>query len=102
MSGDNDNDANGPDAAAHEVMGRPGTGEKLTELDKFAAPFNQEIKLQAVKHLSGLQMLRINIRERRRFTVFDVDADTARHWAKVMNAWADAVEESDGAGDDEA
>ena len=74
------------------VMSRPEVGEKLTPLDSFTAPFDREIKMHAVEHESGLQMLRLNIRERRRFTILDLDAKTARHWAKLMAAWADTVE----------
>ena len=87
MTGDNDNDTPAPD-----VMSRPGVGEELTELGRFEAPFRQEIKVHAVEHESGLKMLRLNIREKRRFTILDIDAKTARHWAKLMNDWADSAE----------
>lgn len=86
-AGDNDNDN---DAAKPGVMSRPEVGEKLIELDRFDAPFNREIKMHAVEHESGLHMLRLNIRERRRFTILDLDAETARRWIKVMAAWVDA------------
>jgi hypothetical protein len=36
----------------------------------------------------GLSMLRIRIREGRRFTVFDIDAATAAEWAAQMLRWA--------------
>jgi hypothetical protein len=64
----------------------------LRTLDKFRVPLgNQEIELQEVAHDSGgMPLLRIRIRERSRFTVFEVDAVTANQWAKTMQAWADA------------
>jgi len=87
MTNDNDNDA-----TKHGVMSRPEVGETLIELDKFEAPFQREIKIHAVEHESGMRMLRLNIRERRRFTVLDIDAKTARHWAKLMADWADSTD----------
>lgn len=64
------------------------SGETVTELDRFAAPWNREVTLQAVRHESGLAMLRVRIREGRRFTVFDIDAETAARWAETMGEWA--------------
>jgi hypothetical protein len=43
-----------------------------------------------------MPMLRIRIREGRRFTVFDIDAATAAAWAGHMSRWAQAQA---GAGD---
>jgi hypothetical protein len=57
---------------------------------KLVVPLGgQEIELQAVAFgTGGPDFLRIRIREGRRFTVFDVDAATARDWAKAMEGWA--------------
>ena len=65
--------------------------EKLTSLDKFTAPiWGQELELQQVEYLAGgTPMLRLRIREKKRFTIFDIDAQTAAPWAKVMQDWAD-------------
>jgi hypothetical protein len=64
----------------------------LRSLDKFRVPLgNQEIELQEVAHdAGGMPLLRLRIRERSRFTVFEVDAATARHWAQSMLEWAEA------------
>jgi hypothetical protein len=35
----------------------------------------------------GLAMLRVRIREGRRFTVFDIDPETARSWGAAMSGW---------------
>lgn len=65
---------------------------QLTELGKFRVPIgNQEVELQQIDHAEGgMSMLRIRIREARRFTIFDIDPMTARNWAKMMQDWADA------------
>ncbi len=64
----------------------------LRSLDKFRVPLgNQEIELQEVAHDSGgMPLLRLRIRERSRFTVFEVDAVTARHWGQAMLDWSAA------------
>ena len=35
----------------------------------------------------GLPMLRVRIREGRRFTVFDIDPGTAAAWGEALLAW---------------
>jgi len=64
--------------------------EKLTSLDKFTAPiWGQEIELQQVEYLAGgTPMLRLRIREKKRFTIFDIDAGTAARWGKALQDWA--------------
>lgn len=50
----------------------------------------QEIELQEVRHdAGGMALLRIRIREGKRFTIFDIDAGSAREWAQAMLRWAD-------------
>ena len=64
---------------------------QITELAKFKVPLgSQEIELQQINHAEdGMSLLRIRIREGRRFTIFDIDPATARQWAKAMQAWTD-------------
>jgi len=64
----------------------------ISTLDQFTAPIGkQQIELQHVDHEEGgLNMLRVRIREGKRFTIFDIDPITASKWASVMQDWADA------------
>lgn len=64
--------------------------DKITSLDKFRVPVgNQEIELQQIEfEAGGVPVLRLRIREHRRFTIFDIDPVTAGHWAAVMSAWS--------------
>lgn len=66
---------------------------QITPRERFTVPLGgQEIELQEVLHADdGLPLLRVRIRERTRFTVFDVDAATARAWAAAMTRWADGA-----------
>lgn len=64
---------------------------QISELAKFKVPLGgQDIELQQIDHAEGgMSLLRIRIRESKRFTIFDIDPDTARQWAKAMQDWAD-------------
>ena len=66
--------------------------DKVKTLDKFRVPIgNQEIELQEfVFEAGGMPMLRTRIRERSRFTIFDIDPVTAAHWGKALSDWAAA------------
>jgi Family of unknown function (DUF6967) len=65
---------------------------QITELENFRVPLGgQEVQLQQIEHAEGaMSMLRIRIREGKRFTIFDIDPLTARNWAKAMQQWADS------------
>jgi hypothetical protein len=64
--------------------------DKITSLDKFRVPIgNQEIELQQVEYeAGGMPFLRLRIREKTRFTIFDIDPVTAGHWGRLMSEWA--------------
>ena len=59
----------------------------------------EEIELQEVVHDGGgMKLLRIRIRERKRFTIFDIDPATARPWGAAMERWAGDAAAGAGAG----
>jgi Family of unknown function (DUF6967) len=62
----------------------------VTPLERFVVPLGgQTVELQEIIHTEGgMAMLRVRIREGKRFTVFDVDAASARRWGEAMVAWA--------------
>lgn len=64
---------------------------EITPLEEFTVPLGgQRIELQEIVHAEGgMGLLRIRIREGKRFTVFDIDPASARRWAKAMAAWAE-------------
>ncbi|MGE5336634.1 MAG: DUF6967 family protein [Gemmatimonadota bacterium] len=65
---------------------------RVTDLTKLQAPLGgQQIELQQIDYLvGGMSLLRIRIREGRRFTVFDIDPATAGEWGEVMLRWSRA------------
>jgi len=65
---------------------------QLKPLAQFTAPLGgQQIELHEIDYeTGGMPLLRLRIREGKRFTVFDIDARSARTWAEAMGAWAAA------------
>jgi hypothetical protein len=64
-----------------------------TRLGKFSAPYGKEITLENVAYENGMQVMRIHIREGNRFTVMDIDGDTATSWGAAMTDWASRLEQ---------
>ncbi len=65
---------------------------QISKLIKIKVPLgSQEIELQQIDHAEGgMSLLRIRIREGKRFTIFDIDPITAKQWAEAMQNWADS------------
>ena len=62
----------------------------VTPLATLTLPLGgQQIELQEVDYeTGGMHFLRVRIREGKRFTVFDVDHQSARAWAEAMLEWS--------------
>lgn len=69
---------------------------QISELARFKVPLgSQEIELQQIDHVEGgMSLMRIRIREGKRFTIFDIDPDTAQLWAVAMQHWADSQKQA--------
>ena len=65
---------------------------RLTPVAKLQVPLGgHEIELQQLDHdAGGMSLLRTRIREKSRFTVFDVDPQTAQAWGDALVRWAQA------------
>lgn len=63
---------------------------EISSLCKLKVPLGgQEIELQQFDHDGGgMSLMRIRIRERSRFTIFEIDPLTAREWGEAMVQWA--------------
>lgn len=65
--------------------------DEIINLDKFlATPYRQEIELQQINHEADFNTLRLRIREVKRFTIFEIDAPTARQFGQALLQWADS------------
>jgi len=60
----------------------------VTRLNKFSAPYGKEVTLENVAYENGMRVLRVHIREGNRFTVMDIDENTASAWGAEMTGWA--------------
>ena len=62
----------------------------LKTLEKLTIPIGgQVIELQQLDYDGGgMSMLRTRIRERSRFTVFDIDPVSAKLWGQALLDWA--------------
>lgn len=67
---------------------------QISKLETFTIPLGgQEIELQQIDYAEGgMSLLRVRIREGKRFTIFDIDPVTAGQWAKAMQDWADSID----------
>ena len=66
-----------------------------SELIKIKVPLgSQEIELHQIDHVEGgMSLLRIRIREGKRFTIFDIDPATAQQWGAAMLQWSVSQEQ---------
>ncbi len=58
------------------------------EIGEIAAPYGRRIRLEEVAYDSGMTLLRLTIREGGRYTILEIDADTAEQWGALMRDWA--------------
>lgn len=56
-------------------------------LGRIDAPFGKSIELQNVEYTEGMALLRVRIREGKRFTIIELDPDSARQWLTLMGDW---------------
>ena len=56
------------------------------------APYGREIRLDDLAFESGMRLLRVTIREGRRFTTLDLDPQRALEWAQALRDWAQDAE----------
>ena len=63
---------------------------RLQSLAKLHVPLGgQDIELQQLDFdAGGMSLLRTRIREKSRFTIFDIDPATAQAWGEALLDWA--------------
>jgi hypothetical protein len=69
---------------------------RTTTLAKLRVPLGgQEIELQQIDYDGGgMSLLRTRVREGSRFTVFDIDPQTAAQWGQALLRWVDSQPKS--------
>lgn len=61
--------------------------EKVSEIKVVDAPFSKQITFQKVEYENGFQFIRMRIKEGKRFTMIDLDVNTATSCADTINEW---------------
>lgn len=62
--------------------------DELREIANFQLPYSRKAELREVTFDGGMKMLRLILREGRRITQVDLDADSASALADAMGDWA--------------
>ncbi len=57
-------------------------------IEEFDVPYNRKIKLEDIIHESGMAMVRMHIREGRRFTIIELDAQSAEKMGRHLLNWS--------------
>jgi hypothetical protein len=58
------------------------------EIGVIEAPYRRGIKLDEIDYESGMALLRLTIREGARYTILEIDEETAEKWGRMMLDWA--------------
>jgi hypothetical protein len=58
------------------------------EIGEIEAPYRRRIRLEEVDYESGMALLRLTIREGARYTILEIDDETAEKWGRMMLDWA--------------
>ncbi len=65
-----------------------GAYESVTDLEVVEAPWSKQLTIQEVVYEGGFKMVRVRIKERKRFTDLELDPATALHLANLLGEWA--------------
>ena len=63
--------------------------EEAVLIKEFELPFMKTATLKDVTLFGGMKVLRMTFRERKRFTMIDLDPNTATEFAESLLAWAE-------------
>jgi hypothetical protein len=61
---------------------------QTNDLGELPATFGKEVHLQETIYENGFPLLRLRIKERKRFTDLELDPVTAMAWGKALTDWA--------------
>ncbi len=77
---------------SYEKMNNNKHDEQITELKKLIAPYGKEFVIQDVVYENGMHVLRVRIREGNRFTIVDLDSNTASQLVDEFSNWISRVD----------
>ena len=78
------------------------TPDETRPIDKLLLPFGKEVAIEEIVFDAEVRLLRLRIRERSRFTIVDLDPDSAEAWGARLLEWAAGERAAGSTGDDRA
>jgi len=63
--------------------------QSVTDLETIDAPWNKTVTLQEITYPGGMKMLRLRIKEGRRFTDLELDSGTLGVLSNSLQNWLD-------------
>lgn len=67
---------------------------KTKPIAQFSTPFAKQVEILEVSLENNVTLLRVRIREGKRFTILDLDPVSAKLWAETMSSWANNYSDS--------
>jgi len=62
--------------------------EEVNDLGTIDLPYGREVRMEEIVYESGMRLLRMRMREGKRHTIIDVDAESAAAWSKMLGDWS--------------
>ncbi|MDH5259506.1 MAG: hypothetical protein OEX07_15940 [Gammaproteobacteria bacterium] len=63
--------------------------QSITDIEEINAPWNKLVTVQEAVYEGGFKMVRLRIKEGKRFTDLELDSETAAKLAELLGKWAD-------------
>ncbi|MDH5773232.1 MAG: hypothetical protein OEY84_08860 [Rhodospirillaceae bacterium] len=62
--------------------------QSITDIREINAPWNKLVTVQEAVYEGGFKMVRLRIKEGKRFTDLELDSETAENLAELLGKWA--------------
>lgn len=62
--------------------------ESITDIEIVQAPWNKQVTVQEAVYEGGFKMVRLRIKEGKRYTDLELDSATAQTLANLLGGWA--------------
>ena len=61
--------------------------EEIEDFGEIDAPYGKQLIFKTVSYDNGFNILRLRIKEGKRFTDMDLDVNTVKRWQEKFNEW---------------
>ena len=63
--------------------------QSISDIEEINAPWNKLVTIQEATYEGGFKMVRLRIKEGKRFTDLELDSETAANLAELLRKWAE-------------